>query len=178
MIHLTVSPRNQIFEINLTIWADVYIVNDKILLREVKEGLNQWRNIPCSRIKDWKLLRCQLSQNWSLESMKSQSCMFFFPILPYFYHWFAFSVTCENQVYWRVFLSLWSWGWGKNRIKSNSDLFPRSLHVQDTGEEEKIVRLRENYLRNCRTTKREHFKKKSKDNYHLLQSNQEGCRSK
>ena len=37
---------------------DLYIENYKILVKEIKEGTNRWRNIPCSwirRINIWKM---------------------------------------------------------------------------------------------------------------------------
>ena len=42
---------------------DLYSVNHKTLLAEIKENLNKLRNIPCYELIDLILLKCKFSPN-------------------------------------------------------------------------------------------------------------------
>lgn len=45
-----------------------YWENDKIVLKDIKEGQNKWRGISCIQTG-----KCQFAINWPIDSMQSQS---------------------------------------------------------------------------------------------------------
>ena len=51
---------------------NIYIENYRMLLRDIKEHINKWRNILCSWIWD-PILKCQVFPNWSIDSTWLQS---------------------------------------------------------------------------------------------------------
>lgn len=59
---------------NLTQYVqDQYEESYKILVKEIKEEVNKWRDIPCSGKEVSILLVCQFFQNWHIDTMQSYS---------------------------------------------------------------------------------------------------------
>jgi len=58
---------------------DVYIENFKIFLREIKEALRKWRDMPCSQVKRiniGKLFFTQLTQRFSVIPYQKSQWLF------------------------------------------------------------------------------------------------------
>lgn len=120
------------------------------------------------RSKSEKLVRCQLSQNWSSESMQSQSSTLFLPIVITIDLLSLFHV--KTKVTEECF---WVCGAGKKLSKDRMErklmIYPQEASLFRTWAKrsEQGVRLRVNYKGICRTTNTECFKNKSKDNCHF-----------
>ena len=69
---IIVSKRIKCLGINLTKeLKDLYTKNNKILMKEIKEDMNQWKDIYVHRLEDIVLLKCLYHRKLSIDSMQS-----------------------------------------------------------------------------------------------------------